>query len=70
MRDNAVSAFLTGIVVGIILAGLATVIIVSNFGVSKCDAIKHGAAYYHPETGKFTWKKSAAAVQRETNDAE
>lgn len=20
------------------------------------EAIQHGAAYYHPDTGKFTWK--------------
>jgi hypothetical protein len=23
------------------------------------QAIKHGAAYYHPETGEFTWKGEA-----------
>ncbi len=22
----------------------------------KRESIKHGAAYYHPETGAFTWK--------------
>jgi len=23
----------------------------------KAEAIKNGAAYYHPQTGDFTWKK-------------
>ena len=23
------------------------------------EIIKHGAAYYHPETGKFTWREPA-----------
>jgi hypothetical protein len=23
------------------------------------EIIKHGAGYYHPETGKFTWKEEA-----------
>lgn len=25
----------------------------------QSEAIKHGAAYYHPETGEFTWKGEA-----------
>lgn len=41
----------------------SSIALIVCFGVHGCtneewefEAIKHGAAYYHPETGEFTWK--------------
>ena len=44
--------FASGLCLGLAIA--------SNIDVStmKQQAIDHGAAYYHPETGAFTWRES------------
>lgn len=47
-----------------ILAALSAVMLIFGMflgqmiirDILRADAIKHGVAYYHPETGEFTWK--------------
>lgn len=56
MRTERCTAFMEGIFLGAILMFFAMAMCVVAFDVQKSDAIKHGAAYYHPETGEFTWK--------------
>lgn len=34
---------------------------VEHFTKPQSEAIKHGAAYYHPETGAFTWRNQETA---------
>lgn len=36
----------------------------------NAEVIKHGAAYYHPETGAFTWKDEATDAAIAENDQE
>lgn len=55
MEDN-ITAFILGIALGAMLTGLLFVKCVPSPYVIQSQAIKHGAAYYHPETGIFTWK--------------
>jgi len=40
-----------------IMGGIAGAVIFKGVGIEvRGQAIEHDAAYYHPQTGKFTWR--------------
>lgn len=55
MNDEFGAGLGCGILIAI-LACLSSIIGCVYTHVPMRDAIEHGAAYYHPETGEFTWK--------------
>ena len=57
--DQSASAVGFGVLLGVVVTATAMCITFNNCGVTHTEAIKHGAAYYHPETGEFTWKGEA-----------
>lgn len=52
--NNQENALIISIMVGLALLGVIFGVTVGENAVRR-DAIKHGAAYYHPQTGAFTW---------------
>ena len=50
--DHAFRGFLAGLLV---MAVIALVYLISVPYMSESEAIKRGAAYYHPQTANFTW---------------
>lgn len=58
MSDNEGSVFFVGIIVGciVMIFLMISVILPISDNTWQKDAVKHQAAYYHPETGEFTWK--------------
>jgi len=60
MAMSDVSEKVAAILIGIILGALVGASGMASFQKFKWErqAIEHKAAYYHPETGAFTWKKS------------
>lgn len=65
MRDDEGPAFFWGFVIGLFLASVFWWSVFENTTHSDAEIIKHGAAYYHPETGAFTWKDSDGATEIE-----
>lgn len=53
-RMNKIFAYLFFICT--LLQGLLLVVLVADLAAFETSAIKHGAAYYDPQTAKFTWK--------------
>lgn len=54
--EAEVQAFGCGFALAMIVMIIAMTLIMSDICVPKSQAVEHGAAYYHPETGEFTWK--------------
>lgn len=54
--DNVFMLF-TGIVIGAFLCFLFVVMPAVDARVSKQTVIDQGFAYYHPQTGEFTWRQ-------------
>jgi len=52
--SDRMSSFIMGVVFGFVIGVVAGVL--SSVDVEQKSAIKHGAAFYHSETGEFTWR--------------
>lgn len=65
MAMSDVSEKVAAILIGIILGALVGASGMASFQEFKWErqAIEHKAAYYHGETGAFTWKKSERPTQ-------
>lgn len=61
------ASFMLGFFVGSFVMTLVLCWVLSD-SVHKQQVIEHGAAYYHPETGEFTWRNQAAAAPPETEE--
>ena len=60
-NDDSINGFIAGVFVAFIFC---TLLLAIHTGPNirelvQEEAIKHNAAYYHPETGVFTWKEDS-----------
>jgi hypothetical protein len=58
MTHTNLNYFFGGLILGLVTGFFVLAFVVENHAEEfRAEAIKNGAAYYHPITAKFTWGK-------------